>query len=243
MADKLSIILGDEEIDLGTNKQDRLAFVVRAISGLSPFGSMMAETILKIIPDQKQDRLITFVEVLELRLTHLIKDVAEIKQRLQSPEGTDLLEDALGQASRAVSDERLEYIASLFANGLSQGELEHLETKKLLSLLGQTNDPEILILKYHSLMSATDLRDFAKTHRTLFRPIRTRTSRRDIEREALRDAYTANLLRLGLLRATYHKPKNGEFPEFDENTGTLKAHGYEVTRLGKMLLRYIGISG
>jgi hypothetical protein len=59
MADKLSIILGDEEIDLSSKKQDHLASIVRAISGLSPFGSIMAETILKMIPDQKQDRLIT----------------------------------------------------------------------------------------------------------------------------------------------------------------------------------------
>jgi hypothetical protein len=45
-----------------------------------------------------------------------------------------------------------------------------------------------------------------------------------------------------LLRPKYKKPKKGELPEFDEKTGTLKFSGYDVTSLGKLLLRYIDIA-
>lgn len=251
MADKLSITKGDEEIDLNPNTRDRirswLSPIIKTISklqGLEPWGSLMTETVLNIIPDQRQERLKSLIDVLNIRTKHLAEDFAELKQRLQSAEGTDLLEDALDQASRALSNERLEYIASILINGLTEDELEHAGKKRLLSLLGQLSDPEIIILRFHSILSIAEQRKFAEAHKELLMPalLRLRSPQQDIDKAALRNAHTANLISLELLQPQYPPLKKGEVPEYNQRTGMPQARGYKATALGHVLLRHIGIA-
>lgn len=61
----------------------------------------------------------------------------------------------------------------------------------------------------------------------------------DADRGAVHQTYRAHLRRLGLLRATYKKPKKGEPPEWDLKTGMLKASSDRITPLGRLLLRHI----
>ncbi len=203
----------------------------------------MTDTVLRIMPDQRQKRIASLIEILNIRFGHLAEDVSKLKQRLESPEGTDLLEDALNQAARAVSNERLEYIASLLANGLSHDDLEHAGKKRLFSLLEQTSDPEIILLTYHSILKVVEQKKFAESHKDLLAPmlIKHRAPQEVIDQAALRATFVTNLVRLGLLRRRYATPKKGELPAFDERTGSLKPSGYEFTALGHVFLRYIGI--
>jgi len=48
---------------------------------------------------------------------------------------------------------------------------------------------------------------------------------------------------MGLLKARFKKPKRGELPAFDDKTGMIKAQGYEITGLGRLLLRSIDQDG
>lgn len=63
----------------------------------------------------------------------------------------------------------------------------------------------------------------------------------ELDKHAIYMSYTDHLVRLGLLRPRFRKPKKGELPEFDEKTGMLKASGYDVTPLGRLMLRYIDL--
>jgi hypothetical protein len=56
----------------------------------------------------------------------------------------------------------------------------------------------------------------------------------DADRDAVHETYRDHLRRLGLLRATYKKPKKGELPEWDLKTGSDK-----IIPLGWLLLWYI----
>jgi hypothetical protein len=47
------------------------------------------------------------------------------------------------------------------------------------------------------------------------------------------------LVELGLLDLEYKRIAKGQSPEFDERTGRIKATGYKVTSLGKLLIRSI----
>lgn len=246
MDKRLSILHSDEEeIDLQTNRWDVLAAFVRGTIGAAPeFGPMIAEIITSRIPEQKLDRVCRLAGLLELKVKFLTDDVNSIKDKLQSEEGSDLLEDALNQASRATSPERLEYIASLLKNGLTSEDIDHIGKKKLLSILNELNDAEIVTLKYHSFQHLIKQQEFAKEHTELFTPIPLPlgSSQQDIDKAALRDTYRKKLIDLGLLRATYKKLKKGELPDFDERTGMPKAQGYTITSLGKLLLRYIDLA-
>jgi hypothetical protein len=238
MAKQLSI-LKIEPPDLDNRRSDVGAALLKGILGAAPFvGPMLEEAISATIPNQKLDRLIAFAKELDDRVKYLEDDTIELKT--QSAEFTDLLEDGLTQASRAMSHERRAYIASLLANSITNDQLTHVEQKKLLSLLGELNDAEVLTLKFYSLWS-NQRREFANLHQELFKPIPRSfgSPQANVDKGALRDSYRVKLIELGLLELEYKRPSKGEMPEFDERTGRIKATGYKVTSLGKLLLRTI----
>lgn len=239
MTKSLSIIKTDESGDLETKREDVAAVLVRGIVGVAPFvGPLLSEAITATIPNQKIDRLIAFAKELDDRVRYLEDDTVKLK--MKGEEFEDLLEDGLIQASRAMSPERRRYIATLLVNSITNDQLSHIEEKKLLSLLGELNDAEILTLKFYSLRS-DQRRQFATLHEDLFKPIRrTYTSPQiDLDRAALHDSYRSKLIEVGLLDLDYKRVQKDKLPDFDERTGRIKANGYKVTSLGKLLLRSI----
>ena len=240
MVEKLSIV-DDEEISLRTNASDIKAALLKGIVGAAPvLGPLVSEALVSFIPNQKIDRVIAFVEVLEIKLRHLEEDY--LKQKILTEEFTDLFEDALNQASRAMTDDRREYIASLLKNGITNEDLTHIDKKKLLSILGELNDAEVIILKFHTLIGSRQ-GEFVEQNRALLaaRPATLGSGRDVIDRETIRMTYTQHLTQMGLLGARYQNVRKGELPEFDDRTGMVKSTGYEVTSLGRLLLHYLDI--
>ena len=213
--------------------------------GAIPFvGPLMAEIVGNVIPNQRMDRLVQFVQLLQQRLSSLEEDV--LRQKLLSPGSVDLLEDAFLLASRATSAERLEHISSVAAIGLTHEEANLAESKRMLWLLGQLNDSEIIILR-GSLASTSDEfnadRDFHHRHKevlTLNSPHLGSTDK-EMEKAAVTKSYRQHLHDLGLLSHSFAMPKKGELPEFDRETGVLKASHSQSTLLGRMLLRYLDL--
>lgn len=239
MSDELSIIKADERMDVDTNRSDMAAAFFKSLVSSAPFvGPFLAEAMGIAIPNQKLDRLVTFARVLDDKIRYLEENT--VKQKIETEEFRDLLEDGLIQASRAMTDERRGYIAALLKNSITNEALEHLEEKKLLALLNELNDAEILTLKFYSL-SADGRRTFAELNKDLFYPIDRShgAPEENIDKGALRDSYRNKLLEVRLLEPVYKRPEKGKLPEFDDKTGQIKATSFKATWLGKLLLRYI----
>lgn len=241
MTKGLSIIKPEnlEEERSGSTREVGAAFL-KSLAGYAPFvGPILGEAIGVVIPSQKLERLYIFAQVLEDRVKYLEEDTARLK--MQSEEFTDLMEDGLIQASRAMTDERRGYIASLLKNSITHDELGHVEKKKLLALLGELNDAEIITLKFHSLSSSEDRSAFAKRHGAVLAPVERHfgAPQENIDRGALQDSYRSKLMEVGLLTPAYKRQEKGKVPEFDERTGRLKATSFRVTGLGELLLRFI----
>lgn len=238
--------MGDsQELQLGNNTTDLIASVGKGVAGAVPvIGPVIAEVIGNIIPNQRIDRITEFIRLLDERLKHF--EQARLDERFRQPEAIDLLEDAFFQAARATSHERLEHIANVVAHGISAEELNQAETKRMLWLLGQLNDQEIVILRGKLAMTNTDFKkdaEFRDKHESLLSPNMTTMSsdNREFEEAALKDSYRTHLHDLGLLQSRFWKLRKGELPEFDDKTGMMKTSGTDVTRLGRMLLRYLNI--
>lgn len=245
MSEEISIIDTEKEISLETNKEDLMALFLKSIFGVVPFGSPIGESISAIIPHQKLDRLIDFVKILNYKLKNAERKIEE--HELKTAEFTDLLEDAYLQASRALSKERIEYIASLLKNSLTDEEIEHLGKKKLVSLLAELNDSEIIWLKNFSFytrnVGVPEYKEFYDKHEKVLKPIPVYLGSDDnqVEKNALQKSYKDNLLQLGLLKEKFSL-KRGGIPEFDENTGKIKVSRMDCTRLGRLLLRYLDLT-
>lgn len=241
MTKGLSVIKPESLADegSGTTREVAAAFL-KSLAGYAPFvGPILGEAIGVVIPSQKVERLHTFAQVLEDRVKYLEEDTARLK--MQSEEFTDLLEDGLIQASRAMTDERRQYIASLLKNSIARDEIGHVEKKKLLALLGELNDAEIIVLKFHSLLSPDNKSAFAKRHERVLGPIERHfgVPQENLDKGALQDSYRSKLMEVGLLTPVYKRQEKGKQPEFDERTGRLKATSFRVTALGDLLLRFI----
>jgi hypothetical protein len=164
-----------------------------------------------------------------------------LRSRCVQPESVDLLEDAFHSSSRALSKERIEYIAELVANYISDEEAEHIRAKKMLTVLNELNDAELLILINYGHLDVGDS-TFMKEHKDVVGPMSAELNapREVREKSQLQESYKRNLVEVSLLRPRFKKAKKGEIPIFDERTGMIKASGMEITPFGRMFLQHIG---
>jgi len=221
---------------------DYLASGAKAALGAIPIaGSLLAEVAGSIIPNQRLDRIADFAAKLEERIKNLEED--QIRNELNDEEFTDLLEESLLQASRAVSAERRNYLASLVASSLTAKDIEHSEAKHLMRILGELSDVEILWLRYYAVPTIGGDSEFREIHQEVFKPIAATlsSSQEELDDHALRQSYRTHLVRLGLTREFSQKGKNG-LPEFDNATGQPKVNRWEISQFGRLLLKNIGMA-
>lgn len=238
----------DRSDELTSNASDKAALALRfagvasSLGGpfLGAIGPIAAELVGNIIPNQRHDRLARLLRALEARLTEVERKTLE--QQVQHERFVDVIEDGLHQAVRALSQERLDYIASLLKNSLNETDMAYTQTKWMLWLLGQLNDAEIIMLKYRAFRLNNEAkRQFYEQHAGVLTPPAAVLSSPTevIDQSVVHRNYLNHMISLGLLQRKYKMPKKNASPEFDDDTGTLKAGSSQITYLGQLLLRHI----
>lgn len=231
--------------NLNNDYKDYILALARGLVGAVPFaGSLIAEAITAFIPNQRADRLVQYLSILAAKLEHLDHEL--LKSRFASPGFVNLLEDSVLQAVRALTAKRLEYIATIVKNGLSDEQEEYDQYKYLLQLLAELNDTEVIILQSYLFDTFSEENQFHKKHQALLMAAGAAhmgSPQQDIERSTVHQSYRQHIARLGLSKPSFKQAKKNELPEFDLDTGTLKASGYKLTSLGKLFLRRLDFSG
>lgn len=228
---------------LKPNMRDHLVAAAKSAFGVVPFaGTLLAEIAGEVIPEQRIDRLVRFAGVLEERLTGLNQQF--VRSQLGNANFTDLVEEAMRQATRSLSDDRRECIASVVANGLASDSIDLLESKHLLRILGEINDIEVIWLRFFLHPASETDKEFRAKHEAIFRPAEATFGSSQAERDkaALQQSYHEHLAQLGLLRPRYQINGITKATEFDNRTGAPKLIGYEITSLGRLLLRQVGLN-
>jgi hypothetical protein len=139
-----------------------------AISLVGPFA---AEAFNLLIPNQRQKRIEELLKILSANICSMDKEAVE--QRFNSPEFLDIFEDCVHQAVRATSQDRLEYLASVFEKSLSTEKIQHLKTKhlktkRLLSIFSELNDIEVIILQSYNYEGYKN-DEFKEKHEQIFK--------------------------------------------------------------------------
>jgi hypothetical protein len=233
----------NSEQTLSERPIDHVTLVVKGAIGVIPIaGPLLAEIAGTLIPNQRVDRLVKFAQQLRERLENTEDDI--LRAHLLDENFTDAVEESLRQAARSTSDERRAYIASLLANGINLDNLDFIETKHLLRLLGEINDVEVVWLRsYYNLHMAQRDEEFSHRHAAILEPIIAHlgSSQQDIDRASMQESYKLHLESLGLLRQQIRFDHKTKLPDFDRNKG-FKRSGFEITSLGKLLVRYIDVN-
>jgi hypothetical protein len=236
------LIISDQKINIDQNSTDYVVATVKAGLGMVPFaGSILAELAGTIIPKQRTDRLIDFARKLESKLGELEKET--LRAKLNDENFTDLLEETTRQAASAITDERRTYLSSLLSVGITDKRVSFIETKHLLRILSQINDIEIIWLRYYlyPLISGDD--EFREKHASILEPVFAHigSDQATIDKRALQESYVQHLVSLGLMERPLQIDSSTGLPIFDRHTRDWKVHSRQVTILGRLLLRYIGL--
>lgn len=233
----------DKPIDaLAPKTADYVASAAKAALGAVPFaGSLLAELAGTVIPNQRIDRIVGFAAELEQRLAG-IEHV--VRAQLSTENFTDLMEEALRQAARSTSDDRRRHIANVIANSLRSDDISFVESKHLLRLLGEINDIEVVWLRFYLHSTVGGDEAFRSKHGEVLAPVAPLmgSPQPEIDRKTLQDSYQQHLCQLGLLRERYRTDPRTKLPEFDQLTRSFKLAGYELTPLGRLLLRQVGFT-
>lgn len=229
----------DDMPPLGETARDRAVSLAKGFIGAIPAaGSIIAEVVTQIIPQQRFERVEDYVRRLNERLATVEED--RLRSTFTDPENVDLFEDGALQATRALSDERRAFIVKVVADGLTGDEKAALEAKRMLRLLSEVDDDQIIILTSYSREFMHD-EAFRKRHEHVLVGPRAflGSSQGEVDAGTVSQLARAQLIQLGLLE-TYHPfLKKGELPEFERN-GQIKGGSTRITSLGGLLLRRIG---
>jgi hypothetical protein len=227
---------------LGPDANDRGAAILRGSIGSIPgIGAALAEVVNHFIPNQRLDRIEDYLRRLSAKLNDLSAD--DLRDKAQDPDALDLFEEGGFQSARATNDVRREQIANVVAFGLSGDDQDRIEAKRILRLLRDIDDDQIIILTSYLHRHMND-EEFSDRHSDiLYGPAaHLGSSREELDRATMVDLAKAQLKSLGLLQTRYKKPKKGELPEFDEKTGMIKRQSVTLSPLGRLVLRRVGLA-
>jgi hypothetical protein len=227
---------------LAKQNADYVVTAARAALGAVPFaGSLLSEIAGTLIPNQRIERIVSFAKELETNLAGI--EQRFVRSQLTNENFTDLVEEGLHQAARAVSDERRSRIAALIANGLRTQNISYVESKHLLRILGEVNDIEIIRLASHRYETMGSGQDYFLKHSEVLEPVLPTmgSPQEEIDKATLQESYDEHLAQLGLLRAMFQVDSRTKLPELDR-LGAQKIMGYELSSLGRLMLRQLGFS-
>jgi hypothetical protein len=99
-------------------KGDVVRVAAKGLAGALPLvGALLAEIIEVVIPNQRIERLESFLKALDRKVSGIAPE--RLAERGRDEQFVDLFETGLWHAARAMSEERREQIASLIARGLT----------------------------------------------------------------------------------------------------------------------------
>lgn len=218
--------------------RDQLVAIGKGAVSLVPLiGGPLAEIIGVAIPNQRADRVATYVRGLDARMERLREDM---KAELASSSAKiDLIVEGGYQAARALSQDRVEQITEAVSRGLAEDDADVIRRRRLLVIFGELDDDEVALLNaYGRSYAGADREAFQRINRP--DPVHMQSPPDALERDRLYNVGKEHLLRLELLKRNFGNIKKGQLPDFDPKSGQFK-HTVEISYLGRLLLKEIGM--
>jgi hypothetical protein len=198
---------------LGAGGGDRTAAVIRSVISNIPFvGAALAEIITELVPNQR-------IERVEKYLVYLGEEIAARRideTAMKTPANIDLIEDGAYQAVRALTDERKRFLARAVAQGIQAEEKDKLNEKRVLALIRDLDDGDLLLLNAFASNAEEKPKKFANLRPE---PAMVGSPSEVREAEELYKASIGRLERLSLIRKHVQIDYDSKLPEFDEFTG------------------------
>lgn len=129
---------------------DKRIKLYKAIAGVLPGGSFVVEYLIDRIPGQRAERLVAYIEQLNVRLERL-----ESLEFTKSYEYTALVENSIIEATKPISEKRLKWISSIVVPSITPTEQEIEFRRRALQILIDLSDNDVECLMAHTDFSST----------------------------------------------------------------------------------------
>jgi hypothetical protein len=223
---------------LDNEASDRIAAIVRGTVSAAPFvGGLLAELVTAKIPNQRQERLTAYVRALAMRLSALEEDY--LSKAISDPENIELIEKGADASVRATSSERIKHITELVAGGISTDKVETIRNARLLDILNQIDDEEVIMLLNEAKFYLIDYYSVPK-----IAPPKFTSHSEGWEAAAPRilyDGANEHLLRLSLLRKELKINSDNGLPRISSSMRDFE-YVIRISSLGILLLRKMGFN-
>lgn len=225
---------------LDHNRVDSAISLAKSIVGALPYGgALFGEIIGMTIPNQRLDRVVAVLKVLDERLSSIER--AHLKTNKYA---LDLFEDGIQQAARALTAERNKYIATFVRLCTEVDERAYGVKKKLFYILQELTDLDIDILISLENGSASTIEYKLCPKNLTYGEYKKLSDQQKYEYNSRKESWSlhiATLKRHGLIAPEREKPDiDGTNYHIDEDTGLPKIMWYNVTSLGRVFLQSIG---
>lgn len=229
--------------ELDNKPIDYLVTAFKGGLGAVPFvGSLLAEFAGSLIPSQRLDRLVDFAEKLNARLDAV--EQLRLAESLRNAEFGEIAKEAMRQATNSITDERRKYLASVVAEALDEQRRAYADSRQVLRLLGQISDLQVIVLRSYLVQEMSGDEEFRERHKGVLDPVVAfmGSGQETVENEALWKSHRDHLERLGLLHRKLKLDSRTKQPMVDPHSGQFATGGYELTSLGRVILRSVGLT-
>jgi len=201
---------GNELANLRYNRTDFITSTLKGVFGIIPFAGPTAQELLgAIIPKQRMDRVVVFVEKLATEFERFQDQYKELVDRMYEPRYSSLFYKACVYSADSISVERIEYIKNLFLFGLSQEDIEADKAEALMNLLSRINDTEVIYLEYYHLYKWNVQKAKEFQNRLKLEPLKPNIyggmSQDSRDSQISKQIFIDNLMSLGLFEAEINK--------------------------------------
>lgn len=225
--------------ELHNTLRDYVIMAGRAAASAIPIVGGAITELIGFIPQQRQDRVITFLITLAQRMQALDR-----KFNTHNLMTVDLFESAVQQATRAIRPERNQYLVNLMKDCADVDATQYEVDKKILHVLTELTDKDIEVLKAHAHWSTTvalerdwpRARSLSAADRKLLDP----KVKYEIESSHVSlGIHRAILLRLDLIHPGQTRQYIHEVAGVPVIDTKQPMPGFEITTFGRLLLHRI----
>jgi hypothetical protein len=222
--------------NLTANNTDYGVAFAKSVVGVVPVAGPFFSELVGLIPGQRADRVVAYVRALGVRV-HQLEELVDLAKLDKARERVRLFELGGQAAQGATSDERIDRIVHIVAEGLSADEKTALDQARVLRLLSSIDDYKLALLVDFAINSG-DL-DFSYEKRPKgdfsLSSSTSDDSEEQIEQETVRRLAFRRLSQLDLVVRDSNRISIDDLESREPNL-------YRMSREGKYFLKAIGVN-
>ncbi len=227
-------------------KDTFLGFAKAGINLIPLAGTFIAETVSNIIPNQRLDRVCKYLEIISKKISELSESEKVFRQLMDDKNILFLFEKSIKYSSETINENKYDYYAEFIISSVNDKTTEQMQKERMLDILSELNEIEIILLIYYSLSMMTlaekEKNEFIQKNKAILFP-RPQTMTEPVEKGyayKFQQQYIENLEKFHLISRELEVDNRSQIPKIDPFSRRFETSSPRITTIGDLLINFIG---